>query len=126
MSEPVEHTTSAPDPGAGRFWEQYVSAGSGRDRSRSAPEAEAANGAGAEPGAGRPERDGTSECLDWCPICRGAEILRFGAPPELRAQLHAVQRDSLMVLRALIDAHLQRRPMDADSGSGDVEDASIP
>ncbi|MGI8726122.1 MAG: hypothetical protein ACR2K6_00375 [Solirubrobacterales bacterium] len=53
---------------------------------------------------------GASEgrCLDFCPICRGAELLRASGPPELRGQLADLQREALMTFRALIDHYLER------------------
>lgn len=48
------------------------------------------------------------ECLEWCPICRGAEVLRATASPELMEQLQHVQRGALVSMRALIDAYLER------------------
>jgi len=48
------------------------------------------------------------ECLEWCPVCRTAEIVRHTFPPEVRAQLEEVQRDALVALRAIIDHYLER------------------
>lgn len=60
-------------------------------------------GAGHGPGEGAEGR-----CLDFCPICRGAELLRATGPPELRGQLADLQREALMTFRALIDHYLER------------------
>ena len=48
------------------------------------------------------------ECVDWCPICRTADVLRATAPPELRDQWQAVQREALLTMRSLIDSYLER------------------
>jgi hypothetical protein len=48
------------------------------------------------------------ECVEWCPICRAADVLRATAPPELRDQWQTVQREALMTTRALIDTYLER------------------
>jgi hypothetical protein len=48
------------------------------------------------------------ECVDWCPICRTADVVRATAPPELRDQWQAVQREALLTARALIDSYLER------------------
>ena len=48
------------------------------------------------------------ECVEWCPICRAADVLRATAPPELRDQLQSVQREALLTTRALIDSYLER------------------
>jgi len=47
-------------------------------------------------------------CLELCPICRGAELLRAGAAPELRGGIDDVGREALLTLRALIDHYLER------------------
>lgn len=111
MSEPVDQTRGGPDAGAGQFWERYVVAGNGRERSRGGAEDDRPSKPDGSQGSASPAEQGTAaqhDCLDWCPICRGAEMLRSGAAPELRGQLHSVQRDSLLMLRALIDTYLQR------------------
>src|SRR3954447_7961051 len=133
---------------AENFWEKYGAARADRARTGAREDAPGGTGDGAAPGAepGAEPNDGSSgpateqaateaavaaeehECLDWCPICRGAEVLRAGAPPELRSQLAAAQRDSLMMLRALIDSYLDRTPpTQAGPGAADggVEDIPI-
>ena len=47
-------------------------------------------------------------CLELCPICRTADVLRMAGPPELRGQLDDVGREALLTLRALIDHYLER------------------
>ena len=86
-----------------------------RGPSRRAP---AASGSSTAPRNGGHEQDSESEssgergreheCLDWCPICRGAEVVRATTPPELRDQWQSLQRDALVMMRALIDSYLQR------------------
>ena len=61
-------------------------------------------------------------CLELCPICRAADVLRAAGPPELRGQLDDVGREALLTLRALIDHYLERieqRP-DADARVQDI------
>jgi hypothetical protein len=48
------------------------------------------------------------ECVELCPICRGAEILRATSSPELRGQWQSVQREALVTMRAMIDHYLER------------------
>jgi hypothetical protein len=58
-----------------------------------------------------------SRCLELCPICRGAEILRAAGTTELRGQLDDVGREALLTLRSLVDHYLERldqRPGTAD------------
>ena len=91
-----------PEPGnASRFWEQYSSARGARGPRNGRQEPEPETGAN-----GEPARE--HECLDWCPICRGAEVVRATTPPELRDQWQTIQRDALVMMRALIDSYLQR------------------
>jgi hypothetical protein len=54
------------------------------------------------------EEHRTLECVEWCPICRAADVLRATAPPELRDQWQTVQREALLTTRALIDTYLER------------------
>jgi len=53
-------------------------------------------------------------CLELCPICRGAEILRAAGGTELRGQLDDVGREALLTLRSLVDHYLER--LDARPG----------
>jgi hypothetical protein len=73
-----------------------------------------------DPGRKRAERDPLGErpspfdgshrleCVEWCPICRTADVLRATAPPELREQWQTVQREALLTMRSLIDSYLER------------------
>ena len=53
------------------------------------------------------------ECVELCPICRGAEVWRASGSPELRGQWHTVQREALVTMRAMIDHYLERLDDDA-------------
>jgi hypothetical protein len=58
------------------------------------------------PGIGNDE----AQCVEWCPICRTADVLRASTTPEVREQWHEMQREALLTVRALIDhyvAHLE-------------------
>jgi hypothetical protein len=48
------------------------------------------------------------QCVELCPICRGADVLRANGSPELRDQWQSVQRETLVTMRALIDHYLAR------------------
>ncbi len=50
----------------------------------------------------------TTECVEWCPICRTMDVLRASTTPEVREQWHGVQREALLTLRALVDHYIQR------------------
>ena len=47
-------------------------------------------------------------CVELCPICRGAEVLRATSGPEFRGQWQSVQREALVTMRTLIDHYLER------------------
>jgi hypothetical protein len=59
------------------------------------------------------------QCVELCPICRGAEILRATSSPELRDGWQSVQREALVTMRAMIDHYLERLD-DADGNAGPV------
>ena len=63
-------------------------------------------------------------CLELCPICRTADVLRVAGPPELRGQLDDVGREALLTLRALIDHYLERMDQRPDP-SASVRDIPI-
>jgi hypothetical protein len=66
------------------------------------------------------------QCVDLCPICRGAEILRATATPELRDGWQSVQREALVTMRAMIDYYLERLDeMDGDGARPRVEEIPI-
>jgi hypothetical protein len=52
--------------------------------------------------------DTQPQCVELCPICRGADVLRATGSPELRDQWQSVQREALVTMRALIDHYLER------------------
>jgi hypothetical protein len=65
------------------------------------------------------------QCLEWCPICRSADILRATATPEMRDQWQGIQRDALVGLRALLDSYIERLESERPSGESRVEDIPI-
>jgi hypothetical protein len=53
------------------------------------------------------ERSGIEfQCLDFCPICRTADVLRATMPEELRHHLHSMQREGLLAMRAMLDQYI--------------------
>ena len=67
-----------------------------------------------------------ARCLEFCPICRAADVLRASATPEMREQWHGVQREALMTLRAAIDHYLARLEDDEPGEDGPrVQDIPI-
>ena len=74
-----------------------------------------------DPGSG----GGALHCVELCPICRTADLLRAaGGTPELRGQLDGVSREALLTLRSLIDHYLERRESDHE-GRSRVEEIPI-
>ncbi len=93
-------------PGADRFWGQFSEAKGGRTTS------------GEEPGeAPRQDPAGEStdeqaasghECLEWCPICRSAELLQAAASPEVRQQIQSIQNEAITILKAFAASYAER------------------
>ena len=81
------------------------------------------------PGGGAaPSREGGGgvehQCLEFCPICRTADVVRAALPPEAREHWHSLQREGLLAARAMLDHYL--RHLDAQpSGGAPVEDIPI-
>jgi hypothetical protein len=46
------------------------------------------------------------QCLDFCPICRTADLVRATVPEEFRDHLHNLQREGLLALRTLLDHYI--------------------
>jgi hypothetical protein len=68
--------------------------------------------------------EGGQRCLELCPICRAADLVRATAPPELRGQLSDLQRELLLTVRAMIDHYLERADSRPRPGRG-VEEIPI-
>ena len=79
-----------------------------------------------KPGGGEPMHGIDFQCLDFCPICRGADALRATAPPELQEQCHILQCELLLAVRAVAEAALERldeqgaRRREEDGGVEDI------
>jgi len=60
-------------------------------------------------------RAGDLQCLELCPICRAADVLRAAAPDDIKDQWRAVQREALLTMKVAIDRyveHLDSEPAD--------------
>lgn len=53
-------------------------------------------------------------CVELCPICRAADVLRAAGPAELRGGFGELQREALLTARAVIDHYLERTDTDPD------------
>ena len=47
------------------------------------------------------------ECVDFCPICRTADVLRATMPAEFQDHWHAWQREILLAMRTLLDHYIE-------------------
>ena len=47
------------------------------------------------------------QCVEFCPICRTADVLRATLPQEFQEHWHALQRERLLAVRALLDHYIQ-------------------
>lgn len=71
-----------------------------------------------------PGRQFEQQCLDFCPICRTADVMRATMPPEFQEHWRSWQREMLLAVRSLVDhyvEHLDREPQRGVS----VEDIPI-
>ena len=70
-------------------------------------------------------RDGETQCVEWCPICRAADLLRANASPELREQWNAFQREALLTLRSSSTTTSSASTATQEPRSARVEDIPI-
>ena len=67
-----------------------------------------APGSSGGPAGGRQGSHGMEfECLDFCPICRTADVLRATMPAEFQQHWHAWQREMLLAVRSLLDHYIE-------------------
>lgn len=91
-------------PGADRFWGQFSQSKAGRSAGDETETGEESRrGAAGESGA-----MGSEHCLEWCPICRSAELFRNTVSPELRQQADSIQHEAMGVLKAFLDAYADK------------------
>jgi hypothetical protein len=80
------------------------------------------------PSEGDPPADGTGglefQCLEFCPICRTADVVRATMPEEFREHWHNFQREGLLAMRTLLDHYIQHLDRER-GGSTTVEDIPI-
>ena len=65
------------------------------------------------------------QCVELCPICRGADVLRASASPELRGGLQSMQREALLTMRTMIDHYLERLDGAESASAPRVEEIPI-
>jgi hypothetical protein len=66
------------------------------------------------------------ECVELCPICRAADVLRATASDELKDGWQDVQREALLTMKAVIDRYVERLDDEPGAERGPrVEDIPI-
>ena len=112
---------SGPDPGPAT---EADAGASGDSTAADAAEAWRALRDGLGAAAAVSGHDGEMRCVELCPICRAADILRASGPPELRGQINDFQREALVTLRTLLDHYIERLEAEPPPGNA-VEDIPI-
>ncbi|MBK5232683.1 MAG: hypothetical protein JJE13_06845 [Thermoleophilia bacterium] len=87
-------------PGAERFWGQFSEARGGRSSADDEPQA--------APRDKDEQAESKHECLEWCPICRSAELLKATASPEIMQQIHSIQNEAITILKAFAATYAER------------------
>jgi hypothetical protein len=96
-------------PGADRFWGQFSQTKAGRTRTADEPLA----------GESAPPSEEGQHCLEWCPICRSADIVRATTSPEAIGQVQAIQNEAIGVLKSFLAIYAERTGQ-----SGQADDAA--
>jgi hypothetical protein len=96
-------------PGADRFWGQFSQTRAGRTRTEEEP---------ADPGPEAAREEG-QHCLEWCPICRSADIVRATTSPDAIGQVQAIQNEAIGVLKSFLAIYAERT---GQSGHGPRDD----
>ena len=65
------------------------------------------------------------QCVELCPICRGADVLRATASAEMRDGWQSAQREALLTMRTMIDHYLERLDGATTQDSPRVEEIPI-
>ena len=65
------------------------------------------------------------ECVELCPICRAADVLRNRASDDLREGWQDVQREALLTMKAVIDRYVERLDEQPAEQGPRVEDIPI-
>jgi hypothetical protein len=53
-------------------------------------------------------REEGPHCLEWCPICRSADVVRATTSPEAIGQVQAIQNEAIGVLRSFLAIYAER------------------
>lgn len=69
--------------------------------------------------------DGDLRCVELCPICRAADVLRATAPDDIKDQWQVVQREALLTMKAAIDRYVERLEAERPQRGPTVQDIPI-
>ena len=64
------------------------------------------------------------QCVELCPICRTADVLRASLPPEFHEHWQAFQREAMLALRKALDHYIAHLEAEHD-GEPPIEDIPI-
>jgi hypothetical protein len=64
------------------------------------------------------------QCVEFCPICRTADVLRATLPPEFQEHWQSWQRELLMAVRSLVDHYIEHLDRERKGGVR-IEDIPI-
>ncbi len=65
------------------------------------------------------------ECVELCPICRAADVLRGAASDDFKDGWQDVQREALLTMKAVIDRYVERLDEEPAERGPKVEDIPI-
>jgi hypothetical protein len=65
------------------------------------------------------------QCLDFCPICRTADVVRATMPAEFQEHWRAWQREMLLAFRSLVDHYIEHLERDRRGGGISIEDIPV-
>jgi len=69
--------------------------------------------------------EGDLRCVELCPICRAADVLRATAPDDIKDQWQVVQREALLTMKATIDRYVERLDAEPPERGPSVQDIPI-
>ncbi len=113
---PGRPPTDTLPPGAERFWGQFSETKAGRTHAEEEPPA-------SQPGE---QQEEGQHCLEWCPICRSADIVRATTAPEAIGQVQAIQNEAIGVLRSFLALYAERSGQTGDDAGPSGADSGRP
>ncbi len=65
------------------------------------------------------------QCVELCPICRAADVLRATASDDFKEGWQDVQREALLTMKAVIDRYVERLEAEPEDPGPRVEEIPI-